>query len=1160
MTKINKLLMHGFKSFAKRTELLFGDNFNVILGPNGSGKSNVLDALCFVLGRMSTKALRAEKSANLIYNGGKVKKPMNQGEVSIWFDNKNKTFPTDDAEVKISRIIKKSGQSVYKINDKKRTRQQILELMSVARIDPEGYNIILQGDIIKFTEMHLDERRRLIEEISGISVYEDKKQKALRELEKVEEKLKEADIVLNERNNYMKELKKERDQALKFKELKDKITENKASYTYIQLEKTGKEKTDIEAKIKERQEKIDEFQEKINDSKKQIEEKKKEISDINREIEEKGEKEQVSLHKDIESTKVELATNKTRVENLRNEIEKIALREKQLKQDLKELDSQVDELNSKKENIKKTKLEKIKEQEHLEKQLEQFKNKNQLDNLANIEHSIDKIDKKLEEYEKQAHSLRERQQALLREKDQAEFQLNSVDEKIEKVREIEKEHKKQIDLLKNKKQNFKKTILELNQRLSRDSEFAKKLSDEKRKLANTEESLAKLKAKNITIKESLSNLAVNKILGNKALKGVHGTISQLGSVSSKYALALEIAAGPRMNSIVVDNDKTASECIKYLKSNKLGTATLIPLNKIKPRKLESKDFLDMKGVHGLALDLITFDSEFKKAFSYIFGDTIVVDDIDTARKVGIGKVRMVTLDGDMAETSGVMHGGYRKKQGRATFQQKEVVRDIRENEEIVRKAKKEIEELEKQREDNETLIDKLRKERAELEGEIIKLEKSMHLEGSDLDANLNVKEELGKKIKTTEEKLNEVLSRISELNKKIAGSKTEKQDFRDKITELRNPALLAQLNAFEEKKTEFKEEILGLDNQIKAADTKINEIILPEKTKINEIIKQQAKESEKFRQETERLSEAISREEKALEDKEKNSQKFYAAYRGLFAKRDSIGDEIQKIENKIEGLREHSKNEEIKMNKLSLENARISAEHAGFKHEFEQYEGVKINREKSEEELRKEIQKFERMVDNIGSVNMRALEVYEDIEKEYGGLLEKKDKLVKEKDEVISMMEEIEGKKKGLFMKTFDAVNSDFRMIFSELTKKGEASLVLENPDNPFEGGLDIKVRITGSKFLDIRSLSGGEKTLTALAFIFAIQEYEPHSFYVLDEVDAALDKHNSEKLAVLIREYCDKAQYLMISHNDGIISEADNLYGVSMDEHGVSKIISLKL
>ena len=1164
MTQINKIVMHGFKSFARRTELIFGNAFNCILGPNGCGKSNVLDAICFVLGRMSAKSLRVEKSPNLIYNGGKTKKPMKQGEVSIYFDNSKKTFPTDDPYVKLTRIVRQNGQSIYKINDKIRTRQQIVDLMSVAKIDPDGYNIILQGDIVKFTEMRPDDRRMLIEEIAGISIYEEKKQKALRELEKVEERLKEADIILAERNTYLKELKKERDQALKFKELKGRINENKASYLYIQIEKKEKERTELKQKIDSYNGKVKGIQDKIAELKKNIDEKKEKIIQIGKEIEERGEKEQVMLHQEIEQLKVKLATNKTRIENCRNEIDKINLRKEELKKELQEIKQQIKDLNNQKSEIAKQKEEKQKELENIENELRKFKTRNEIDSATEIEKEIEKIDKEAEEKQKEIEEVRKKQQDLLRRKDYLEFQISSLDEKIEKVLKIKKEHASQIEELKNKKSEFKKTIEELNQRLNEDSSLAVQIAERKKKLVKKEEELAKLKARNVGIKETVSgDVAVKKILEQKEIKGIYGTVSELGQVNEQYALALEVAAGPRIKSIVVENDKVAADCIKYLKKNKLGTAIFLPLNKIKGKGVSdyAKKLSKEKEVYGLAINLISYDKKFEKVFSYVFGDTLVVDDIDTARKIGIGKVKMVSLDGDLAEISGAMQGGFRIKKGRTIgFQQKEVLEGVDKSEKEVSEIKKVILTLEKRREENEEEIASLREKRANLEGEVIKLEKSLHLEGSDLEATKQSKKELQKGVEEVDNELQEVQNKISELNKSLAGSKIKKQELRTRIGQLRNPALLAELNAFEDKKSELKEEIMGLDNENKSIDTKTKDILMPETGKIQNILKKQDKEAEGFDSEINRLAEEIQRGEEELKKREEKSKVFYAKYKELFAKRNQISDEIQQIENKIEEFREQSKDTEIKMNKVSLVNAEVSAKLAGLNEEFQQYEGVKINKEKSEQELKSEITKFERMVVEIGNVNMRALEIYEEIEKEYNILLEKKDKLGVEREKVLGMMHEIEGKKKELFIRTFTAVNENFVRIFSELSNKGKASLVLENLDNPFEGGLNIKVRLTGKKFLDIRSLSGGEKTLTALAFIFSIQEHEPHSFYVLDEVDAALDKHNSEKLAKLIRKYAEKAQYIIISHNDAIISEADNLYGVSMNEHGISQATSLKI
>jgi chromosome segregation protein len=316
-TKINKIVANGFKSFAKHTEFILSNGFNVILGPNGSGKSNVLDALCFVLGKSSSKSLRAEKSSNLIYNGGKNKSPTKQGEVSIFFDNSNKTFPSEDQEIKITRIVRQSGQSVYRINDKTRTRQQILDLLAMGKINPDGYNIILQGDIVKLVEMHPVERRELIEEVAGISVYEEKKHKALLELAKVEEKFKETEIVLTERNTYLRELKKDRDQALKYKDMNDKIRMYNASFLRIQIDKKQKEKNDFQNKNNETTDELNRVNEKISKLRQENEEKRAKIEEITKDIEEKGEVEQVKLNKEVETLKIDLTKSNSRIDTLK---------------------------------------------------------------------------------------------------------------------------------------------------------------------------------------------------------------------------------------------------------------------------------------------------------------------------------------------------------------------------------------------------------------------------------------------------------------------------------------------------------------------------------------------------------------------------------------------------------------------------------------------------------------------------------------------------------------------------------------------------------------------------------------------------------------------------------------------------------------------------
>jgi chromosome segregation protein len=337
-------------------------------------------------------------------------------------------------------------------------------------------------------------------------------------------------------------------------------------------------------------------------------------------------------------------------------------------------------------------------------------------------------------------------------------------------------------------------------------------------------------------------------------------------------------------------------------------------------------------------------------------------------------------------------------------------------------------------------------------------------------------------------------------------------------------------------------------------------ILGPEGEKIQQIMKQHEKEKADFHKEKKELEELIQDQELDLKGKEKRQEEFNAKFKALFTNRNKLSDEISKIESHIIIKDNNGRELEQKNNIVGLENAGARAELTGLQEEFKQYEGVPLFKDKSEEQIEKEIKQFEKMVSDIGAVNMKALEIYDRAEQEYQSLIKKRDKLTKEREDVLLMINEIDTKKKELFMRTYNVLNENFKKIFLTLTTKGDAFFELEDENDVFAGGMTIKVRLVGKKFLDIRSLSGGEKTLTALSFLFAVQEYAPASFYIMDEVDAALDKHNSQKLAKLVRSYCTNAQYIIISHNDSVISEADTLYGVSMDADSISKVTSLKI
>ncbi|MBS3168251.1 chromosome segregation protein SMC [Candidatus Woesearchaeota archaeon] len=1149
---IKSLTLKGFKSFAKKTDLIFGKGFNCIIGPNGSGKTNISDGICFVLGKSSAHEMRAEKSANLIFNGGKKGTPAKEAEVTIVFDNSSKKFPINEQEVKITRIVKNNGTSIYKINDETRTRQQVLDLMRSARLDPNGHNIVLQGDIVAMAEMKPIQRRELIDQIAGISTYEEKKQKCLNELQKVDGKLNEAEIILTEREANLRELKKERDQAIRYKELESELKDKKGTLLHLQI-KDKKEKLDeIEKRKKESEDKIEKISKEIKEIKEKIQANKEEINQINNEVEVKGEKDQIILRKEIEELRTILVKANSRLEVCNNELEKIKTRKEQLKNNIKELNEKIIELNEKKQKQQLLVDDKIKEEKEIKEQIEKFKQKHGID--TNINKSLEDIDKSLDYILNELNKINEEKQSIIRQKDQIDFRLNSLDEKLQSI----KGNKEDLEDLKKKKKNSKELEIKLSKSINEDSSYSLQLATLRGDITNNSEELARQKSRQIGIQEkSLGDLAIRKILEVKnQINGIHGTVSSLGTTESRYALALEIAAGSRINSIVVDSDITAKKCIEYLKSNRLGVATFLPLNKVKSRLIDPsiKELINKKGVQGLALDIVNYDKKYKDIFSYTLGSTIIVDDISIARTIGIGRARMVTLEGDLLEPSGAMIGGYRTQTKGIGFKEKEVDSAVSKLEQEIERQKRLIENLERKKVENEDIIRKLREEKANLDGEIIKLEKTLNI-GEDTSSLLENKKNLELELKSEEQKLKIVESKKLELMKDLDDTKYKRQKIKEKLAD---PSIAKSLEKLEEEKLKIREKVLENEANIKNINAQITSMLAPEKDKTEKIIKQQDKESEDFSNEVKNIKELIITRENELKQKEELEKKIYSKFKDLINKRNNISEKIQGLESNIAREDEKLKAQEQKLNNINIDRAKAVAEVEALEKELEPFKECTIKRIPIEE-LKIQIKNDEKTLSNIGNVNLRALEVYEQIQKEYEKIVDKVSQLKLEKDEVLNMMAEIETKKKDIFLKTYKAISKKFKEIFGELTTKGEVHIDLENPENPLEGGIEIQVKVHGSKYLDIKSLSGGEKTMAALAFLFSIQEYEPSPFYLLDEVDAALDKKNSELLSKLIAKYTSRAQYVVISHNDNIITEAEYLYGVSMQEN-VSKIVSLKI
>jgi len=1154
LTVVKKITAKGFKSFAKPTEIIFGNGFNCILGPNGSGKSNIMDLMCFVLGKSSAKSLRAQKSANLIYNGGKKGTPAKEAECSIVFDNSNKRFPVESNELKITRKVRKSGNSVYRINDEVRTRQQIVDLLRAANIEPDGHNVVLQGDIVRFMEMKPVERRELVEEIAGISIWEDKKQKSLKELQRVEERLKEANIMLSEREKYLKDLKKDRDQALKYKDLEKNVKDNKATYLHLQIKEKEQKKQEIDSRLNKQKQELEKIKKIIGELGSTIDQKKEAIEKLNEEMDAKGDDERRKLNKDMMDLKDTIARDDERLSTCKNEITKLTSRIQQLRKEIQDHDRKIDELDLQKQDWN-NKIKTITEEEkNIQVEVAKFRAKYGLKD-SNSDTKLDDIEKEVEAKQEQLLREQEERQSLVAKKNDLEFQIKNADEKINEILNIEKADKEKISRLENSREEFGQIVKDLSDREEKDSKYASNLNNLNHNLIKLSEELAKLNARQTHIKEfTAGDIATKKIL--ELGEGIYGKVSDLGKVNSKYSLALEIAAGGRSRSIVVDTDETAAKCIKYLKENKLGVVTFLPLNKVRHAAQNSKvkSLAVKKDVVGLAVDLVDYDPKFKNIFSYVFGNTLVVNDIGTARKIGVGAARMVTLEGDLVETSGAMVGGYRKKRLGA-FKEKGLDSDITKLAQEETSLRRQIEELRASKLDNENTLWKLKERKALLEAEITGLEKNIGFSG-------NI-DEFKKGKGSLVNQLNNIVNQIKDSQSKInvyGEEVNELKQRRSKLKEvLRRPEVEQGLNELDDKKQKVNLILIEARTEIKRIDGLINDHYMAEKQKIEEVIRNHNKEFKAFEEEIKTLDEGLKSKQVSLRNKENTEKKFFKEFKSLYAKRQKINDFIVKQENKLIGEEGKTKLVEEKINRYNIDRAKANGELAGLEEEFKEYADAKIKRNMEIQQLVYEIRQFDRMMKDMGNVNLRALEIYEDVNRKYKEILDKKEKMRLEKDAVMAMMKEIDSKKQYNFLKTFKVLHANFKECFAQLSTKGEAFLELENKKDVFEGGVDIKVRIVGNRYLDIKGLSGGEKTLAALAFIFAIQEFNPASFYLLDEVDASLDKRNSELLSRLINKYSDKAQYIVISHNDHVITEAEQIYGVSMQD-GVSKVVSLKV
>ena len=1135
--------MRGFKSFNGKANLEFGPGLNCVVGPNGSGKSNILDAICFVLGRSSTKSIRAESVQDLIHK----KKDSHVGSADVVFrlNNENKTFPIESKHIEIVRRITKEGQTKYYINGKRASRRQILELLSIGRIHPEGHNIILQGDIDKFISMSPIEKRQMIEEIAGIAVYEARKNDALRELGKVEEKLKEVKIVLTEKESYLKGLESEKVQAEKFRNYDIEKKSAKATELKIRIDSINKKKGEILSKFNKLEKTQHIFKKQIDEHEKKIDFINSKVSVIENKIEKKGGEDQLELEHAISDLKLAVENSKNIILSSKNEISRINTRKRQLDSSLTEISKKVSE--------------KRKELSALEKEKAVHEKKmHQLTGFAKSSaKSLDELDRLFDQKENELDKLKSNKEQLTSQSKDLEAELKVLSYKLDEIKSKMVEVSKNQAELKNlhKGKDYYKSLMDKIHKLSsEDSQLAVRLQDLRQRVDERDEALAKLRIdSNATQELLMRDRAISTVLASKKeLKGIVGTVAQLGNSKKEYQQALAVAAGGKMRNIVVDNENTAISALNKLKSARSGVATFLPITKLRTRDLSnlSKQASGQQGVYGLASELISCDPKYKKVFQHVFKDTIIVQDSRTAKSLGIGQFNMVTIDGDVFSASGAITGGFRRRDLGIKFAERDISNRVDKEQSELSAFKKELSRTERNRNNLQEQLIQLRQEKAELEGKL----GSTRLGELDPQKVMNEQKDLLTEKRNIEAQKAKFDKEEKSLTDKIDRLTIEKNAIAAKVKNLRFGAQSSEVKKLESA-------VRSIDAKFATISSVLENSLEPEYENIQKLLLHLTKERAEFDEQIKTEEKNINDNKKTLDKKQREEKEFYGSLKALFAEKKKFGELLEREQEKIKQVESNLTGDSEERNALTIAKAKIEAEFAAISEESEPYKTVKtLTYIKNVTQAKQKQDELKRKIENLGSVNMRALEIYDNVKKEYDNLTWRVDKLGKERDSVIGVINQIEHRKIESFSSTFAGVNKHFQNIFEKISHKMRAQLILQNPEKPFEGGLAIRVRDKNGKAMYLGSLSGGEKTLVALAFIFAVQEHSPAPFYLLDEIDAALDRLNSDKVAKLLQEYSKRAQVIIISHNDSIISAANNLYGIWMNKKGESFVNSLKI
>lgn len=1162
----------GFKSFGERVYIEFNRGLTSIVGPNGSGKSNILDAVLWVLGEQSYKNIRAKESSDVIFSGGKDKKAMNFAEVSLYIDNGDSFLAVENDEIKITRKLHSTGENEYFINDSKSRLKDIANLFLDTGVGKSAYSVIGQGKVERIISSSSKEIKSIIEEAAGIKKFQGQKNEAVKNLENVDTELEKIDLILNEVGENRDKVEKQAGKAQEYLELKkerDSLAKGIYQCEYnnknSELDKSNQSKKNLDSENNKLQTEFEEIENRLEiidkekiELKKYIEENGNKNQELKREIESK-EKEKVRISERCASYKREIEERESRVTAGESKIEEkrkslaeldkesllVAQKIELLSEENQIFEKEIKDLEKSKEDFETAR--EIKKKKVMELELEKMKLINEIENSnRRVKGSTNKI-----------NSLKEELEAANKKIFEAEKELVSA-------KKSKEEKTLSLENIKGRGEFLEKEISRCSQRMNKLSEIIRSSDYDEKRYSSKLQALLRMEENNEGFFKG-----VKEVLNSK-IPGVEGVFISLVNVPEKYMKAIEAGVPGNIQDIIVSTSDVAKKAINILKEKKVGRASFLALDTIKvtPKKEPN---IKLDGVIGLASNLVETQDRYKIVAEFILGNLLVVENMDTALKIiknSLFAGNVVTLSGELLSSRGRITGG---DSGNSTasqlFERKREIKQLKEQVEILKKRIEEsVEEqnkINKELENFENEIDRIDSTEEELR-------KQVRLASEYFEECNSKVERVSKEIRTIKIELDEEIKYSEEFEKKITNSNNEMDKIQIIVNELKkeeeedilkaqkiNSIITQKREEFSDKKIIFlnaQDRISQIERE-KDREEKEYKILLSEKEDIKQKISLLRKEVEVLEKSESALTQEIDErlqkyesENIEITEKKQINEKLSEEERELIKKRKEIDsfllhkrDALNKLNDLIERLK--SDLERLKENLESLE----------------EIESVEISIENIKE-CKERFKSLDNRLKNFQAVNLLAIEEFKELNEKYTFLSSQKEDLVKGKNVLLDLIKEIDETIHSRFFTAYKAIDENFNKMCMETINNAEGKLILNNPDNFDECGVEIFVKFRNKKRQSLSLLSGGEKSMVAIAFIMGIFMFKPSPFTFLDEIEAALDEKNTRKLIGKLKEFTDKSQFILITHNKDTMRESESIFGVTMNkEIGISKIVPVK-